>query len=395
MDLIVGIRHGDERGAARRGDSLVGTDLDHLTAGGDDRPTLPTYGRECVTGVVPALLDDPDGLPDWMPHSLRGADQVVVLVLDGLGWEQFVARRALAPTLAAMEGVPITTVAPTTTATALTSITTGTHPGDHGVMGYRLAIGRDVLNVLRWTTARGDARHSISPESVGLAEPFSYQRPPIVVRTEFEHSGFSGAHLRGCRFVGYRTMSTLAIEVARLLRAGEPFVYAYYDGIDKVAHEYGLGEHYDAELIAIDWMVEYLPPDASLVITADHGQVEVGPNVIRPHPEVLSAVDFQSGEARFRWLHALRGSESELFDAAKRHHGDVAWVVRRDEVIEEQWFGPTMREEALARLGDVALVARADVAFDDPADTGPFDLIGRHGSMTRAEVLVPLLAARR
>ena len=360
---------------------------------------LPDYGGACVTGVVPALLDDPDGTPPWMPEVLRGADQVVVLVLDGLGWDQFVARRALAPTLAAMDGVPITTVAPTTTATALTSITTGTHPGDHGVMGYRLAVGRDVLNVLRWTTGRGDARHSIRPESIGLAEPFSYQRPPIVVRAEFEHSGFSGAHLRGSRFVGYRTMSTLAIEVARLLRAGEPFVYAYYDGIDKVAHEYGLGEHYDAELIAIDWMIEYLievlPPDASLVITADHGQVDVGANVVRPHPEVLAAVDFQSGEARFRWLHALPGAESELFDAAKRHHGDQAWVVRRQDTVDEGWFGPTVRDEALDRLGDVALVARDDIAFDDPADTGPFDLIGRHGSMTRAEVLVPLLAARR
>jgi hypothetical protein len=50
--------------------------------------------------------------------------------------------------------------------------------------------------------------------------------------------------------------------------------------------------------------------------------------------------------------------------------------------------------EALARLGDVALVARDDIAFEDPADTGPFELISRHGSMTAAEVLVPLLVAR-
>ncbi len=360
---------------------------------------LPDYSGACVSGIVPALMDDPDGLPGWMPATLHGADQVVVLVLDGLGWEQFITRREIVPTLAAMEGVPITTVCPTTTATALTSIATGTHPGDHGVVGYRIAIGHDVLNVLRWTTARGDARHSIEPESVGLAEPFMYQRPPIVVRAEFEHSGFSRAHLRNTRFVGYRTMSTLAIEVARLLRAGEPFVYAYYDGVDKVAHEYGLGEHYDAELIAIDWMVEYLigvlPPDASLVITADHGQVDVGRNVIRPHPEVLSATQFQSGEGRFRWLHAFPGSERELLEAARTHHGDVAWAVSRDEVVADHWFGPTIRDEVIGRLGDVALVARADVSFDDPADTGPFDLIGRHGSMTSAEVLVPLLAARR
>ena len=71
-----------------------------------------------------------------------------------------------------------------------------------------------------------------------------------MTRAEFEHSGFTAAHLGGTRFVGYRTQSTLAAEVVRLVRSGEPFVYAYYDGIDKVAHEYGLGMHYDAELVA-------------------------------------------------------------------------------------------------------------------------------------------------
>ncbi len=360
---------------------------------------MPDYGGACISGLIPALLDDVDHLPAWMPPVIGGADQVVLLVLDGLGWDQFEQRRTIAPCLAGMEGTAITSVAPTTTATALTSIVTGVPPGEHGMVGYRVAIGREVLNTLRWTTPRGDARHGIKPTSVGLADPFDCQRPPIVVRAEFEHSGFSEAHLRGTRFVGYRTMSTLAIEVANLLRAGEPFVYAYYDGIDKVAHEYGLGEHYDAELIAIDWMIEYLvevlPPGAVLVVTADHGQVDIGDHMVRPHPEVMSMVDFQSGEGRFRWLHAIPGTQGELLEAATRHHGDVAWVVGRDQVIDDGWFGPKVLDQARERLGDVALVARDDIAFDDPADTGPFDLIARHGSMTSAEVMVPLLAARR
>ena len=379
--------------------SSVGSSTASTPAPSANELFLPDYDGACISNLVPALLDDIDHLPAWMPAVVEGADQVVLLVLDGLGWDQFQARQTIAGCLASMDGSAITSVAPTTTATALTSIATGTPPGEHGVVGYRIAIGRDVLNCLRWTTPRGDARHGIKPTSIGLCEPFESQRPPIVVRAEFEHSGFSEAHLRNTRFVGYRTMSTLAIEVANLLRAGEPFVYAYYDGIDKVAHEYGLGEHYDAELIAIDWMVEYLvevlPPGAVLVVTADHGQVDVGERMVRPHPEVMSTVDFQSGEARFRWLHAVPGGAGELLDAARRHHAHEAWVVSRDEVVDGGWFGPKVVESAWERLGDVALVARDDIAFDDPADTGPYDLIARHGSMTSAEVLVPLVAARR
>ena len=48
-----------------------------------------------------------------------------------------------------------------------------------------------------------------------------------------------------------------------------------------------------------------------------------------------------------------------------------------------------------SRLGDVALVARDPISFDDPADSGPFQLVCRHGSLTSAEMLVPLIAGRR
>ena len=43
--------------------------------------------------------------------------------------------------------------------------------------------------------------------------------------------------------------------VRDLLGAGERFVYAYYEGIDKVAHAGGLGGEYDDELRYVDRMV--------------------------------------------------------------------------------------------------------------------------------------------
>src|ERR671914_2394781 len=109
-------------------------------------PVLPDYGGPCVAGLVPALLGPPDDAPDWLPPSVLDARQVVMLVLDGLGWEQLQERRDLAPTLASMAGRPITTVAPSTTSTALTSITTGLTPGEHCIVGYRIAVHGEGLN---------------------------------------------------------------------------------------------------------------------------------------------------------------------------------------------------------------------------------------------------------
>ena len=73
----------------------------------------------------------------------------------GLGWSAIQSHTDQMPTLAAMEGGPITTVVPSTTATALTSIATGLAPAQHGIVGYRMVVGGDVLNVLRWTVPGG------------------------------------------------------------------------------------------------------------------------------------------------------------------------------------------------------------------------------------------------
>ena len=364
-----------------------------------DELVLPDYGGACIANIVPALLGPPDETPAWMPAGVAGARQVVLFVVDGLGWEQLQQRRDRAPTLAAMTGGPVTTVAPSTTSTALTSLTTGLPPGEHGVVGYRIAVHGEVLNVLRWTTAAGDAHQSIPPSKLQPVAPFLGERPPVVTRAEYRRSGFTGAHLDPARFWGYRTVSTMVTEVGQLVRASEPFVYAYYDGLDKVAHEYGLGEHYDNELAWIDHTVERLltalRPGCVLVVTADHGQVEVGDNVIPMAGDVLAHCSMQSGEGRFRWLHARPGRARALWEAASEHHSDVAWIVTRDEIVSKRWLGPVVTEAALARLGDVAVVVRTDMAFHDPLDTGPYELVGRHGSLTSAEMLVPLLVAAR
>lgn len=361
-------------------------------------PDLPDYGGACVANIVPALLE---GVPEeapWLPGCLLDAHQVVLLVLDGLGSLQLQARPDIAPTLASMQGGWVHTVAPSTTATALTSITTGVAPGVHGIVGYRIAEQGEVLNVLRWSTPGGDARSRISPEDMQPVEPFCSQRPPTVTRSEFAQSGFTRAHLRGARAHGYRVPSTMFVELRGLLAAGEPFVYAYYEGLDKVAHEYGFGAYYDAELAAVDRLVadvcDLLPRDAALAITADHGQVEVGDAIVELDAGIGPHLASQSGEGRFRWLHARPGRSRQLLEAA-RAHADVAWVVSRDEVVDGHWFGPRVDDAALRRLGDVALVARDDVSFHDPRDTGPFQLVGRHGSVTPAEMRVPLLAYAR
>jgi predicted AlkP superfamily pyrophosphatase or phosphodiesterase len=332
-----------------------------------------------------------------MPTAVRAADAVVLYVLDGLGWDQLQAHSELAPTLMSMQGRSIHTVAPTTTATALSSITTGLTPGEHGLIGYRMMLGGEVMNVLRWAVGIQQVRRSQPPTSIQPFEPFLGQRVPVIAQGELQDSAFSEAHLRGSDQVGWRAPSSIAVEAGAQVRAGERFVYCYYNGIDKIAHERGFGSFYDAELRYADDLVADLiasvPQGTAVLVTADHGQVHVGDRVVRPSDDLLGPVTMQSGEGRFRWLHCKPADLGGLLDAAESEVGELAWVVSKEQMLDEAWFGPTVSPPIQRRLGDVALCAFEPVSFYEESDSGPFELVCRHGSMTSAEVNVPLLGA--
>ncbi len=356
----------------------------------------PAFGNGCITDLMPAVFGHTDG-SGILPAEF-GSGPRVLLVLDGLGWEQLNSHRDILPTIDGFHGGPITTVAPSTTAAALPSITTALPPGEHGLIGYRMVVDDEVFNCLRWgSNARPDSRRTVPPTMLQPYDPFLGGPMALVTKAEFRRSGFTDAHLRGGTLTGYRTTAVLVHEVARLARDGEQAIYAYYDGVDKVAHEYGLGSEYRAELQFVDRLVSdlmaALPSGTTLMITADHGQVDCGKGLVDIHPDVLGKVQLLSGEARFRWLHASGGGTEELVDAAREHHSHHAWVHSLDEMLDQKWFGHTVSAEVRSRLGDVALLPFEKIGFDDPDDTGPMDLIGRHGSLTGAEMYVPCVVA--
>jgi hypothetical protein len=362
---------------------------------------MPAYGGACLSSLVPALLAAPKERPDWLPAPLREASQVVLLVVDGLGWLQLQPRAQLAPVMAGLEGGPITSVAPTTTATALTSLALGMTPAEHGILGYKFLVdgpsGKEVLNVLRWSTSSGDARKFLPPSVVQPRPAFGGSEVPVVSRADFSGTGFSQAHQKGVREVSWHLPSSIPLLVRGLLREGEPFVYAYYEGVDKIAHATGLGELYGAELGFADRLVSQilsvLPEGAALGITADHGQVDIGGRAAVVAPQVAVESSGMSGESRFRWLHSWPGRADILLDRALARYSDEAWVATRDEVVSSGVLGGVPSEEALGRLGDVLLVPRGDDAYLDPTDLGEAKLVSRHGGLTPEEMLVPLLAA--
>ena len=215
------------------------------------------------------------------------------------------------------------------------------------------------------------------PASSSRTPPFLGAPPAGRHPGRVRAAGSRGAHLAGVRFTGTGCRRRSSPRSSRLLRAGEPFVYAYYDGIDKVAHEYGLGEHYDAELPAADRLV------GDLLAVLPAGAVLAGHRRPRPGrrgrqractlaPEVLGHVPDAVGRGPVplaaRPARARRRRCSTPPSAPPRRRGLGAHPRAGDR--RRAGSGRRSADAAAARLGDVALVARRTSPSIDPADTG-------------------------
>ncbi len=356
-------------------------------------PVLPALEGASVAGIVPALLGGRD--PSWLPGPVSEASAVVLLALDGLGWNALQEHASRLPTIAGMQGGRITTVVPATTATALTSICTGLAPAQHGVLGYRMLVEGEVLNVLRWTTT---GSRPPDPFDVQRHTAFLGREVAVVTKSEFRNSGFSKAHLRGAKFVGWNTVSALVEHCVRLVASGDRFVYAYYPGIDNIAHEFGLHNgFYERELEFTDRLVgdllTSLPSGTALVVTADHGQIHLDRDDWISLDSLASMIDVMAGDGRFRYVYARKGAAKELAAGAAELLGRHAWVCTRAQVLDEGWIGTGATGSVPGRIGDVVLASRDASAFVDPALPVEVRLRSGHGSLTADEMYVPLVAA--
>jgi hypothetical protein len=383
------------------------------------QPPLPRYGEASLADLLPSLLAALDVPGARNPLGLEPLRRVCLLVVDGLGWELLQANRQAAPFLgaAAEHAAPLTTGFPSTTATSLASIGTGRPPAGHGLVGYTIALpGMDrAFNCLRWSPyglgGAKDLRDRVVPERL-QPEPTAFElaeadgvEVTLVGDGEYAASGFTRAVLRGGRYWRTFSLGDMAAGALRCLAAGRrSLVYAYHPDLDRTGHVRGVaGDAWRLELAHVDrlaaQLAERLPGDAALVVTGDHGMVDLRPEQrvdLGDQPDLAAGVRLLAGEARARHVHTERGAAGDVLGAWRALLGDAMWVVPREEAVAAGWFGPHVPDQVRPRIGDVVAAAYGPVGVvQREVDPTQALLTGHHGSMTAAEQLVPMLLLRR
>jgi hypothetical protein len=176
-------------------------------------------------------------------------------------------------------------------------------------------------------------------------------------------------------------------------------VYGYHPDLDRAGHRCGLASHEWATAAGdvdrlVTRLVEGLPADAALVVTADHGQVDIPADRrldLDTDPRLRAGVLVAAGEPRVRYLYTAPGACDDVITAWRAVLGDAAWVVARDEAVAAGWFGP-VPEEHLARVGDVVVACHDHNVVVASRSEPPFvaQMVAFHGSYTAAEMRIPL-----
>ena len=367
-------------------------------------------GLADVLPTAAACLGVPlDGLATRLP-GLPDAPRVCVLLVDGMGERLLAERGGRAPYLRELlgSGRVLTTGFPSTTATSMGTFGTGRSPGTHGMVGYQvLDPARGVLlNQLSWDSDVDPREWQPLPtilERVAAAGVETVQIGPSF----FAGSGLTEAALRGARFVAAESLQARVDAAASAVRsAPRTLVYVYWGELDKIGHVYGCrswqwGEELGQVDLAVRQLVARMPADALLIVTADHGMVDVPAHArvdVATDPELGAGVRLTGGEPRAPMPYCEPGQAGAVLARWRERLAGDADVLRRDEAVAAGWFGDVAPEH-LSRIGDVVVSVRSLMSVHDSRCQRPelLGLVGMHGARTDAETLVPLLhvAGRR
>ena len=294
---------------------------------------------------------------------------------------------------------------PSTTATNLSSLGTGTLPGVHGMLGYTVRVPRSgepgrLLNSLKWDERVDPVIWQNVPTLFERAASDGITVSHIAAK-RYEGSGFTQAALRGAQYLGANQISEIIEKTVEAMAPSPSFSYVYINHLDSAGHDDGVGsEKWLLALATVSELItglrDRLPKGTRLWVTADHGMINVGEKIILGQDNNLMAnISLVGGEPRARHMYVNAGALAETVAMWRETLGKKADIFTRDEVIAAELFGPETSIDSSERMGDFIAIAKDEMILIDPSRIKEESkMVGHHGGLNQIEVDIPLLNAK-
>ena len=375
----------------------------------------PDYAGGGLVNLIASIVEACGGAPRHAPlaslsaRELAAARNLVLLIVDGLG-DNYLCREGAGGALHARRRGAITSVFPSTTASAITTSYTGWAPLEHGLTGWFTFFGEAgcVGSPLPYLRRGEKAALDVAPARLYRAGSFFDglgRRSIVVSYRPIVDSTYNLHHCGRAERRAYDTLEGLVEQtVAAVKSSGEPkFIYAYWPEFDALSHRHGNGSpEARAHCGAVDaafaeLMTRLAGTDTVVVATADHGFIDsVGADALdfADAPGLSALLRYPlCGESRAAFCHVREGRVPEFMARARDWLGDRARVCASIELVEEGWFGRGDAHPRIAeRVGEVALLmhGRATVKDWTPGESRHRH-VGHHGGASADEMLIPLI----
>jgi hypothetical protein len=342
----------------------------------------------------------------------RRIRNIILLVIDGLGL-RYLQKHGQNSVLSEHLRSTLTSVFPSTTASAVTTFATGTAPLQHGITGWFMQLKElgCVTAVLPFVPrARGAFSFERFPvmREIFPLQPLIAQlnrKAYVINRDDLIESPFSRLTTPNTQRLGYSGLEEMFRNISDIVRSdsAEKYVYAYWPQFDALCHEFGVAhEETHKHFRQIDeafaaFLDTIKNSNSAVIVTADHGLINtseentVYANDHVPFADALSLPLCGEPRTAYCYVHAAKSQRFETY--VSNHMQRYCEMFSSRQLIAQDLFGlGTPNPKFLDRVGHYVLVMKENFTLRDrlPGENPP-QQIGVHGGWSDEEMLVPLI----
>jgi len=347
-------------------------------------------------------------------QELKKAKNVVLLVIDGLGYEYL--RKKKGSFLKKSLTGKITSVFLSTTASAITTFGTGVAPQQHAYTGWFMYLKElgIVSTILRFVPRAGGAvlsKCGIKVEDILKEKNFASKikaKSYFVIKKELSNSDFTRYVSRKSKMRTYTGLNGLFNQLRKAIKSSNQrkYIYSYWPLFDTLAHNHGVNskkaaKHFEELDAALKKFVDSIKNIGSiLIITADHGLIDTTKKsrlMLESYPKLKECLSLPlCGDARVAYCYVKPSKTKQFEKYVKSKLGKVCWLRKSKELVRKNYFGLFKPNPALFdRIGDYTMIMKKNYSFKDHLTNEKMHInVGDHGGVSKEEMFVPLIVIK-
>ncbi len=390
---------------------------------------LPNYKNGSIVNLMQSILQSYDSkknrsntvsdykqLQELPAEEITQAKNVIFLIVDGFGYE-YLQRYGKKSIFAEHLRGKITSVFPSTTAAAITTLNTGVAPQQHGLTGWYMYLREIgiVTAILPFTPRIGGvafSRTNVDPRKIFTQQSIFekiHVAKYIITANNIINSDYSVTLASKAKRIGYNTLNQFfsAMKKTVSINTRKKFIYAYWPYFDSLCHHYGTQDKKNVyhHFQQLDKKMKKLVADLQgsntmIIITADHGLINTTEKkaiFVDEHPEFKKMLALPlTGERRAAYCYVRAGKEKAFEQYVHKHFSKQCWLFKSTELVQKNWYGlGMMHDKLLDRIGDYVLVMKENyVILDELLGEERSFHLGTHGGVSKEEMFVPLIVIK-